>query len=61
MPDRRRFGHVNVICVHSNTVLVRRREMEEGQCGTGVQCEVYGMRQLVLSKGPDWMGIRSHV
>jgi hypothetical protein len=27
---RRRFGHVNVVCVHSNPILVGRRGLEEG-------------------------------
>jgi hypothetical protein len=30
VPDRRRFKHVNVVCVHSHAVLAGRRGMGEG-------------------------------
>ncbi len=30
VPNRRRFGHVNVVCVLSNIVLAERREIGEG-------------------------------
>ncbi len=58
MPDRRRFGHVNVVCVYSNAVLAGRRGMAEGAEGGGGGS---GMRQLALSNGPARMGIFNHV
>ncbi len=43
MPERRRFGLVNVVYVHSNTVLAGIRRMEEGAvwegAGRGVESE----------------------
>ncbi len=30
VPDRRRIGHVNVICMYSNTALAGRRAMGRG-------------------------------
>jgi hypothetical protein len=57
VPDRRRFGHVNVVCVYSTVMLYWHEEGESGR----VQGGDSGMRQLTLSKGPERMGIRNRV
>jgi hypothetical protein len=54
--DRRRFGHVNVVCVLCNIVLVGRLGMGEGAEQGGSE-----MRQLTMSKGPAGIGIRNCV
>jgi hypothetical protein len=55
VPDRRRFGHLNVVCVRSNTVLEGRRGMGgEGAMQEGALWgRSSGMRQLTLSKDGD--------
>jgi hypothetical protein len=54
VPDRRKFGHVNVVCVYSYIVLVGRRGMGEGAERGGS-----GMRQLTLSNESARMGIHT--
>ncbi len=54
--DRRRFGHVNVVCVLCNIVLVGRLGMGEGAEQGGSE-----MRQLTMSKGPAEIEIRNRV
>jgi hypothetical protein len=56
VPDRRNFGHVNVVCVYSNMVLVGRRGMGEGAERGGLE-----MRQLTLSNESARMGIHTYV
>jgi hypothetical protein len=36
VPDRRRFGHVNIACLYRNTVLAGRRGMGQRAMGEGV-------------------------
>ncbi len=48
MPDKRRFGLVNVICVHSNIVLAGRREIGERAVREGAVWGGSGMGQLTL-------------
>jgi hypothetical protein len=62
VPDRRRFKHVNVVCVHSHAVLAGRRGMGEGAVLKGaVWGAGSGMRLLTLSRGPARMGICTQV
>jgi hypothetical protein len=56
MPDRRRFGHVNVVCMYSIALSAGRTGM-----GAGVEREGLKMGQLTMGKSPARMGIRNHV
>jgi hypothetical protein len=60
MPDRRRFGHVNVVCVHINTVLVGRREMEEGAVWGGSWNEAVGYEQWTSKDRDSQPYTKSH-
>jgi hypothetical protein len=58
VPHRGKLGRVNVVCLHSSTVLAGRSETGEGAVWGGGGLEI---GQLALSKGPARIGIRSHV
>jgi hypothetical protein len=57
VPNGRRLGHVNVICVYSHQ-MCGREGGEKGAMGTGQGGQKMG--QLTLSMGPAWAEVCSY-
>ncbi len=58
MSDRRRFGHVNVVCMYSIACIGGKNWKRGRAVGVG---RARNMGQLTIGKRPTRMGVRNHV